>query len=67
MDASLVKSFHIVERFRFEMRMDVFNVMNNITWNDPSTSVTSSTFSRSTDQLTQTYGRRAQLGLRLQF
>ncbi len=67
MDASLVKSFRIIERFRFEMRMDVFNVINNITWADPSTSVTSSTFARSTDQLTQTYGRRAQLGLRLQF
>ena len=69
MDASLVKSFQMIERFRFELRMDVFNVVNNITWNNPDTSVTSANFGRSAnnDQLTQTYGRRAQLGLRLQF
>lgn len=69
MDASLVKSFHIVERLRFELRADIFNVMNNITWNNPDTSVTSANFGRSAnnDQLTQTYGRRTQLGLRLQF
>jgi hypothetical protein len=67
MDASLVKSFPIVERFRFELRMDVFNVLNNITWGNPNTSVTSSNFGKSTDQLTQTYGRRTQLGLRIQF
>jgi hypothetical protein len=69
MDGSLVKSFPIVERFRFELRMDVFNVLNNITWNNPDTNVTSANFGRSAnnDQLTQTYGRRTQLGLRLQF
>ena len=67
MDASLVKSFPIVERFRFELRMDVFNLINNITWADPNTSVTSSNFGKSIDQLTQTYGRRAQLGLRIEF
>lgn len=69
MDGSLVKSFQVVERFRFELRMDVFNVMNNITWADPDTNVNSANFGRSAnnDQLTQTYGRRTQLGLRLQF
>jgi hypothetical protein len=67
MDASLVKSFPIVERFRFELRMDVFNVINNITWTNPNTTVTSANFGKSTDQLTQTYGRRTQLGLRIQF
>jgi hypothetical protein len=69
MDGSLVKSFHIVERFRFELRMDVFNVINNITWADPDTNVNSANFGRSSNnnQLTETYGRRTQLGLRLQF
>ena len=69
MDASLVKSFQIVERFRFELRMDVFNVLNNITWNNADANVNSANFGRSAnnDQLTLTYGRRAQLGLRLQF
>lgn len=69
MDGSLVKSFRTVERLRFEFRLDVFNVLNNITWADPDTNVYSSNFGRSSnnDQLTQTYGRRTQLGLRLEF
>lgn len=58
-----------MERFRFELRMDVFNVFNNITWADPDTNVNSANFSRSANnnQATETYGRRTQLGLRLQF
>ncbi len=67
MDASLVKSFAVTERFRFELRMDVFNVLNNMTWADPDTNIYSSTFGQSTNQLVNTYGRRTQLSLRLQF
>jgi hypothetical protein len=66
-DASLVKSFSITERFRFALRMDSFNVLNSITWSDPSTNVYSSTFGTSTDILTNTHGRRTQLGLRVEF
>jgi hypothetical protein len=67
MDASLVKSFAITERFRFALRMDSFNVLNGMTWADPSTNINSSTFGRSTDILSNTYGRRTQLGLRVEF
>jgi hypothetical protein len=69
MDASLVKSFNIYEQLRFEMRMDVFNVVNNITWHNPDTNVNSANFGRSlnNDQLNSTFGRRTQLGVRLQF
>ena len=66
-DASLVKQFHITERFRFALRMDSFNLLNSITWADPSTNVYSSTFGQSTDILTNTHGRRTQLGLRVEF
>ncbi|MBV6433849.1 MAG: hypothetical protein IANPNBLG_04078 [Bryobacteraceae bacterium] len=66
-NASLVKGFHITEKFRFELRMDTFNALNSITWADPDTNVYSSTFGQSTDQLANTYGRRTQLGLRLEF
>jgi hypothetical protein len=62
-----VKSFFLTERFRFNLRMDSFNVLNSMTWADPSTSVTSSTFGQSTNILSNTYGRRTQLGLRLEF
>ena len=69
MDASLVKSFHLTEKVRFELRMDVFNALNNITWEDPDTNIYSSNFGRSqnNDQLANTYGRRTQLGLRVEF
>jgi len=69
MDASLVKSVHITERFRLELRMDVFNVPNNMTWADPDTGIYSTNFGRSSNnnQLAYTYGRRTQLGLRLDF
>jgi hypothetical protein len=67
MDVSLVKAFQVIERLRFELRMDVFNALNGITWADPGTNIYSSTFGRSTDQLSNTYGRRTQLGLRLEF
>jgi len=66
-NASLVKAFHITERFRFALRMDTFNALNSITWADPNTNVYSSTFGQSTDQLANTYGRRTQLGLRVDF
>ncbi|HZT28631.1 MAG TPA: carboxypeptidase regulatory-like domain-containing protein [Bryobacteraceae bacterium] len=69
MDASLVKSFHVVERLRFELRMDVFNVLNNMTWEDPDTNIYSPNFghSQGNNQLANTYGRRTQLGLRVEF
>jgi hypothetical protein len=66
-NASLVKGFHITENYRFELRMDSFNVLNSITWADPNTNVYSSTFGQSTNQLANTYGRRTQLGLRVEF
>jgi len=69
MDGSLVKAFHVTEKLRFELRMDVFNVLNNMTWEDPDTSIYSSNFGKSAnnDQLANTFGRRTQLGLRLEF
>ncbi len=66
-NASLVKAFHVTERFRFELRADSFNILNSITWADPDTNVYSSTFGRSTNQLSNTFGRRTQLGLRIEF
>jgi hypothetical protein len=67
MDASMVKEFHITEKLRFQFRVDAFNFLNNMSWNDPSTSVTDGNFGKSTDQLANTFGRRTQLGMRLEF
>jgi hypothetical protein len=66
-DASLVKNFNLTEKVRFQLRADSFNMLNNITWADPSTDINSSTFGKSINQLSNTYGRRTQLGLRIEF
>jgi hypothetical protein len=47
--------------------MDVFNVLNGMTWANPNTTVTSSLFGQSTNQPANTFGRRVQLGLRVEF
>ncbi len=66
-DGSLVKRVPVVERFRAELRVDVFNLLNNMTWADVNTNVYSSQFGQSTNQLGNTFGRRVQLGLRVEF
>jgi hypothetical protein len=66
-DTSLVKSFPITERFRAELRMDSFNALNNLTWADPVTNINSAQFGTSTNQLSNTFGRRTQLGMRIEF
>jgi hypothetical protein len=67
LDTSIVKRISMTERYRFELRMDVFNTLNNMTWANPSTNVQSSLFGVTNNQLANTFGRRAQLGLRVEF
>ncbi|MFN0106734.1 MAG: carboxypeptidase regulatory-like domain-containing protein [Bryobacteraceae bacterium] len=67
LDGSLVKRLPITEKFRFELRVDVFNALNNLTWANPNTNVQSSLFGKSNNQLANTFGRRSQLGLRIEF
>ncbi|MCW5982545.1 MAG: TonB-dependent receptor [Bryobacteraceae bacterium] len=67
MNASFAKDFAVIERLRMQLRADAFNLFNNMSWGDPSTSVTSGNFGKITNQANLTYGRRVQLGLRLEF
>jgi hypothetical protein len=67
LDTSIVKRMPITERIRGELRMDVFNTANNMTWANPNTNVQSSLFGTSNNQLSGLFGRRAQLGLRVEF
>ncbi len=67
MDLSLAKDFTIYERLKVQLKMDAFNVINNMSWGNPSTSVGSSNFGRITNQAYLTYGRRVQLGARIEF
>lgn len=66
-DATLNKDFPVTERVRFQLHMDAFNALNNMNYNNPNMSVTSSQFGRSTDIYPQDFGRRLQLGMRLSF
>lgn len=67
LDSSIVKRVPVTEKYRMELRMDVFNTLNNMTWANPSTNVNSSLFGVTNNTLSATFGRRAQLGLRLEF
>jgi hypothetical protein len=69
LDLSIAKSFRI-EKFSAELRVDSFNATNSMTWNDPSTSYTSSYFGKSSDAMTANgagVGRVSQIGLRIHF
>jgi hypothetical protein len=70
LDASLVKSFRLTERFSAEVRLDAFNLPNSMTWNDPSTAVTNTFFGKSSGQLNLNgigVGRTTQMGMRIRF
>jgi carboxypeptidase family protein len=66
-DGSLAKDFRITERFRAQLKADAFNLLNNMSWGDPSTSVDDSNFGQITNQAYLTFGRRVQLGARIEF
>ena len=66
-DASLVKDFHITERFKFSLRMDAFNALNVKNLNMPNMSPGTATFGMSTDVLQNTFGRLLQIGMRVSF
>jgi hypothetical protein len=70
LDLSLVKSFRITEKLSSELRVDMLNAPNSMTWNDPSTSVTSTFFGKSSGQLLLDnigIGRQTQFGFRVRF
>jgi hypothetical protein len=67
MDLGLAKAFRITEKIEFQLKMDAFNLLNNMSWGDPSTDVDDSNFGRITNQANLTRGRRVQLGARLEF
>lgn len=68
LDASLVKDFHLTERFKFSLRMDAFNALNNANWAAPNLNPGNPDIDgRSTSLLNNTFGRQLQLGLRLAF
>jgi hypothetical protein len=66
-NGSLAKDFTIYERLRMQLKADAFNLLNNMSWGDPTMNVDSANFGSITNQAGLTYGRRLQLGVRLEF
>jgi len=67
MNTSIAKDIQVTEKVRAQLRADFFNFLNNMSWGDPSTDVDDANFGRITNQAYLTYGRRVQLGARVEF
>lgn len=67
LDATLQKDFAITEQKRFEARMSAYNALNGFTPSNPDMDVYSSTFGQAPYQLSNTFGRRVELGLKFVF
>lgn len=64
LNASIVKGFRLRNSVRLEVRMDAFNALNRINYNNPNTNITSPDFGR---LLSAQQARTAQFGARLSF
>lgn len=65
LDGTLSKNFHVMERFRFEFKLEAYNLTNSFMPGSPDTNVYSSLFGRSTSQAN--WGRELQYSLKLYF
>ena len=64
LNASLVKGFRLRDTVRLDVRLDAFNALNRVNYNNPNTNITSPDFGR---LLSAQGARTAQLGARLSF
>ena len=67
LDMTMTKSFPIASRYRIEARLEAYNALNHIVWDNPNTTFGSGTFGRVTSKRTDASGREIQLGLRFVF
>jgi hypothetical protein len=65
LDFSLFKEFRPIERIRFQLRAEAFNIMNRVQFSGPNTTVTSGAFGQVTAQANAP--RQLQFGLKLLF
>jgi hypothetical protein len=67
LDLGLTKRFRLSERIKLEVRLDAFNALNGMNWQDPSLSATSSSFGIVNTQVRGYAGRQLQYSARLEF
>lgn len=66
-DATLTKSFRISENMKIEARLEVYNVLNNINWENPNTTFGNANFGKVIAKRGAYVGREVQYGLRFVF
>jgi hypothetical protein len=68
-NAALVRTFALTERFKLEARWEAFNAINHVNYANPATNLSSSTFGKITSTLSGTGGdpRIQQVSMRLHF
>jgi hypothetical protein len=66
-DMTLAKQFQIIERVRFELRMEAYNALNAFTPAAPTTTIGNSNFGKCVGALAGTSGRQVQVSGRFTF
>ncbi len=66
-DATLTKGFRISESMKIEARLEVYNLLNNINWDNPNTTFGNANFGKVIAKRGAYVGREVQYGLRFVF
>jgi hypothetical protein len=67
MDMTLTKNVKITGKYRLEARIEAYNALNHIIWDNPDMALGSANFGKVTRKRTENTGREIQLGLRFVF
>jgi hypothetical protein len=66
-DVTLSKAFRLSERFKFEVRVESYNVFNNLNWDNPVVDFTNANFGKVISKRPGYIGREVQYGFKLSF
>ena len=66
-DSTLTKQFPIGSKFRLEARIEAYNLLNHLNWDQPDTTISSANFGKVTRRRTDSNGREIQAGVRFVF
>ena len=66
-DFTLTKMFNLTDKYRLEARIEAYNALNNIMWDNPDLNVSSPNFGKVTRKRLAWSGREIQFGMRFVF
>jgi hypothetical protein len=67
LDSTLTKNFRLGDRYRIEGRLEAYNLLNHLNWDQPEVAISSANFGKVTRRRTDSNGRELQLGVRFVF